>query len=88
MGMDLDSGHFMAVKQIPLPDSASKASAKVQQEIKLIQAEIELMRALDHPNIVKYLGIEVVPNKYMYIFLEYIVGGSLVCIYCCCYYIS
>ncbi len=83
MGMDLDSGHFMAVKQIPLPDANSKTSARIQQEIKLIQAEIELMKALDHPNIVKYLGIEVVPNKYMYIFLEYIVGGSLVIIRCC-----
>lgn len=76
--MDLDSGHFMAVKQIPLPDATSKTNARVQQEIRLIQQEIELMKQLDHTNIVKYLGIEVVPNKYMYIFLEYIVGGSLV----------
>jgi hypothetical protein len=45
-----DDGHLFAVKKMNIvPD----------KEISNLASEIELMRVLDHPNIVKYLGVKV-----------------------------
>jgi len=46
------------------------------RELKSLQNEINLLRNLQHPNIVRYIGTEVNPSA-LSIFLEYIPGGSL-----------
>jgi mitogen-activated protein kinase kinase kinase ANP1 len=46
------------------------------RELKSLQNEINLLRNLQHPNIVRYIGTEVNPSS-LSIFLEYIPGGSL-----------
>jgi serine/threonine protein kinase len=76
LGLDLDKGTMMAVKQIPLPDGASKSDRRVEREIQLIESEIDLMSRLNHDNIVRYLGTQRSP-KHLHIFLEYMPGGSL-----------
>jgi len=79
LGMDLQTGMFMAVKQIPLPQqnaNGTSSNAKLEAEIKSIAAEIELMKKLEHKNIVMYKGTER-RDKELNIFLEYVVGGSL-----------
>jgi len=43
-----------------------------------MQGEIELLRSLQHPNIVTYLGTDICDeNKLLYIFTEWVPGGSI-----------
>ena len=43
-----------------------------------MQEEIELLRSLQHPNIVTYLGTDICDeNKLLYIFTEWVPGGSI-----------
>lgn len=61
--MNEDNGQFFAVKRVRF------ASDQREQLLR----EIRLLRCLDHPNIVKYLGVEVSEEKQMAnIFLEYV----------------
>jgi serine/threonine protein kinase len=75
LGMDSDSGTLMAVKQVSLGHSGS-SSTKLAEHIKSLEAEVNLLKQLDHPNIVRYLGTEKTP-KVLNIFLEYVPGGSI-----------
>ena len=50
--------------------------AKVQKKIDKLMEEIEVMRGLCHPNIVRYCGTECSPT-HITIFMEYVVGGSI-----------
>ena len=59
----------VAIKQIPIDPTAAKEVAKVQKEI-------EIMRELKHPNIVRYLGTHS-SRQELYIVMEYVRGGSI-----------
>lgn len=74
-GMDNDTGTLMAVKQVSL-GFGSASAAKVAEHIKSVEAEVNLLKQLDHPNIVRYLGTEKT-SKVLNIFLEYVPGGSI-----------
>ncbi|KAM1051883.1 hypothetical protein ACFX2A_034149 [Malus domestica] len=51
MGMNLDSGELLAVKQVLIAaNSASKE--KAQAHIKELEEEVKLLKNLSHPNIV------------------------------------
>ena len=51
MGLNTDTGSLIAIKELVFsPDN--------QKEVAAMQQEINLMKSLDHPNIVKYLGTE------------------------------
>ncbi|KAF8333555.1 uncharacterized protein EI90DRAFT_3145216 [Cantharellus anzutake] len=63
------TGETVAVKQIQL-SSIPKA------ELGEIMSEIDLLKNLNHPNIVKYKGF-VKTREYLYIILEYCENGSL-----------
>ena len=58
-----------AVKQLAVEEVSKK-------ELGMLQNEINTLRSLLHPNIVRYIGTEVTSTS-LSIFLEYIPGGSL-----------
>jgi hypothetical protein len=69
LGLNIDSGELMAVKQMATEDVSKR-------ELSSLENEIYLLRNLRHPNIVRYIGTELNPES-MSIFLEYVPGGSL-----------
>jgi serine/threonine protein kinase len=71
VGMNKLNGTLMAVKTIVIPSE----SRQLQEDIR---REIELMKSLEHKNIVKYLGCEMDKEKKMlHIFQEWVPGGSV-----------
>ncbi|KAH3743789.1 protein serine/threonine kinase [Pelomyxa schiedti] len=73
MGINTDTGEIFAAKQIELDPSDDDRAQKLLQSY---DQEIQLMKTLDHPNIVKYLGATIEGLK-LNIFMEYVGGGSL-----------
>lgn len=69
LGLNIESGELMAVKQMSLDEVSSK-------ELSSLENEIQLLRNLRHTNIVRYIGTEVTPSS-LSIFLEYVPGGSI-----------
>ena len=69
LGLNVDTGELMAVKQIAIEDVSRKEQA-------MLQNEIDTLKSLQHPNIVRYIGTEANAQT-LSIFLEYIPGGSL-----------
>jgi serine/threonine protein kinase len=67
-------GELFAVKQLDLDNTSD--DDKFRRKLLSYQKEIEVMKNLNHPNIVRYLGTQLCPNC-MYIFLEYVPGGSI-----------
>ena len=76
LGMKASTGLLMAVKQVELPESGTVASRRRQEMIGSLESEIELLKTLEHPNIVQYLD-SYADGQYLYIFLEYVPGGSV-----------
>ncbi|CAI5493556.1 unnamed protein product [Closterium sp. Naga37s-1] len=75
MGLNLESGELLAVKQVLIP-SASTTKDKAQEYIKGLEAEVAVLRNLSHPNIVRYLGTAR-EEEALNIFLEFVPGGSI-----------
>ncbi|KAL7271838.1 ATP binding [Rhizina undulata] len=69
------TGEFMAVKQVEMP-SGSKEDSRKKSMVDALQREIQLLKELQHPNIVQYLGSSSEDNC-LNIFLEYVPGGSV-----------
>lgn len=63
---ELCSGRMVAIKQI-LINSDNK---------NFVQKEIELLKSLDHPKIVKYYNF-LKEDNYMYLIMEYLEGGTV-----------
>ncbi|KAM7481359.1 hypothetical protein LguiB_005942 [Lonicera macranthoides] len=75
MGMNLDSGELLAVKQVLIAaNSASKEKAKAH--VRELEEEVKLLKNLSHPNIVRYLGT-VREEETLNILLEFVPGGSI-----------
>ncbi|KKA27380.1 hypothetical protein TD95_000489 [Thielaviopsis punctulata] len=72
VGVNLSRGQMMAVKEIRLQKDI-KAMAKVKSQI---IHEVNILKSLDHPNIVACYGVEVRRDR-VYIFMEFCSGGSL-----------
>ncbi|PWN48605.1 hypothetical protein IE53DRAFT_319044 [Violaceomyces palustris] len=68
-GLNWMTGETVAVKQIQLTNIP-------KSELGEIMSEIDLLKNLNHPNIVKYKGSEKT-REYLYIILEYCENGSL-----------
>ena len=78
LGLDLDSGQLMAVKQVSIArDEALRG--QVAAHVHSLEAEVMVLKQLHHPNIVRYLGTERVSSDMssLNIFLEYVPGGSI-----------
>ncbi|XP_057963230.1 MAP3K epsilon protein kinase 1-like isoform X2 [Malania oleifera] len=68
-GLDLENGDFVAIKQVSLENIA-------QEDLNIIMQEIDLLKNLNHKNIVKYLG-SLKTKTHLHIILEYMENGSL-----------
>ncbi|XP_010486375.1 PREDICTED: MAP3K epsilon protein kinase 2-like isoform X1 [Camelina sativa] len=69
IGLDLENGDFVAIKQVSLENIA-------QEDLNTIMQEIDLLKNLNHKNIVKYLG-SLKTKTHLHIILEYVENGSL-----------
>ncbi|KAB1202260.1 Mitogen-activated protein kinase kinase kinase NPK1 [Morella rubra] len=81
MGMNLDSGELLAVKQVVflvhvLIAANSSSKEKAQAHIRELEEEVKLLKNLSHPNIVRYLGT-VREEETLNILLEFVPGGSI-----------
>lgn len=71
------TGELMAVKQVEMPsDSGTQMDNKKRGMVDALKREIGLLRDLQHPNIVQYLGSSS-DDEHLNIFLEYVPGGSV-----------
>ncbi|KAI9750575.1 MAG: TFIIH complex serine/threonine-protein kinase subunit kin28 [Chaenotheca gracillima] len=71
------TGELMAVKQVEVPSSqGSQVDNKKKGMVDALKREIGLLRELQHPNIVQYLGSSS-DDEHLNIFLEYVPGGSV-----------
>ncbi|KAL2068150.1 hypothetical protein VTL71DRAFT_16248 [Oculimacula yallundae] len=72
------TGELLAVKQVeaPSPGANSQSDARKKTMIDALKREISLLRDLQHPNIVQYLGASS-SAEHLNIFLEYVPGGSV-----------
>ncbi|MCO5602486.1 hypothetical protein L7F22_056618 [Adiantum nelumboides] len=75
MGMNLDSGELLAVKQV-LIAANNLARERAQAHVRELEEEVKLLRNLSHPNIVRYLGTAREDDA-LNIFLEFVPGGSI-----------
>ena len=67
-----DMAGIMAVKVLRIPNENKRAI------VEDLQREIDLMKSLKHPNIVRYLGAEVDNSKnILNVFQEWAPGGSI-----------
>ncbi|OXG28337.1 mitogen-activated protein kinase kinase kinase [Cryptococcus neoformans Ze90-1] len=76
LGMDAQSGLLMAVKQVELSAGSVKSEDRKRSMLSALEHEIELLKELQHENIVQYLDSSVDTN-HLNIFLEYVPGGSV-----------
>ena len=75
------TGELMAVKQVEMPSrlsggGSSDLDKKREKMVAALRCEIDLLRSLQHPNIVQYLGSNS-DAEHFNIFLEYVAGGSV-----------
>ena len=85
LGLNLDSGELIAVKQVEVAmggagsaGSSGKLPAAVASRLREVEGEVALLRRLQHPSIVRYIGAETDEARgVLSIFLEYVPGGSI-----------
>ncbi|GAA6013886.1 hypothetical protein JCM10207_008223 [Rhodosporidiobolus poonsookiae] len=76
LGMNPMTGSLMAVKQVELPTGNSHNEERKKGMLGALEREIELLKVLQHDNIVQYLDSSTA-DKHLNIFLEYVPGGSV-----------
>ncbi|GAA5820272.1 hypothetical protein JCM11251_005553 [Rhodosporidiobolus azoricus] len=76
LGMNPLTGSLMAVKQVELPTGNSHNEERKKGMLDALEREIELLKVLQHDNIVQYLDSST-DSQHLNIFLEYVPGGSV-----------
>ncbi|KAF8910967.1 hypothetical protein CPB84DRAFT_1763028 [Gymnopilus junonius] len=76
LGMDASNGLLMAVKQVELPTGSAPNQERKKSMLSALEREIELLKNLQHENIVQYLYSSI-DDEFLNIFLEYVPGGSV-----------
>ncbi|KAG6851007.1 hypothetical protein H0H93_004494 [Arthromyces matolae] len=76
LGMDASTGLLMAVKQVELPTGSAPNQERKKSMLSALEREIELLKNLQHVNIVQYLYSSL-DDEFLNIFLEYVPGGSV-----------
>ncbi|XP_073156881.1 mitogen-activated protein kinase kinase kinase NPK1-like [Henckelia pumila] len=74
MGMNIASGELLAIKEVAI--GTNSASKKTQEYIRELEKEVDLLKNLSHPNIVRYLGTAREEDS-LNILLEFVPGGSI-----------
>ena len=75
LGMDAHNGLLMAVKQVELGgNGVGKLDDRRQGMVDALEREIELLKELQHENIVQYLGKSTLSLKYAPVSRRRIVG--------------
>eukprot|EP00759_Apiculatamorpha_spiralis_P024099 PhF_6_TR27811/c0_g1_i1/m.40556 len=75
VGLNLDTGEMMAVKHIEF----DPIDVHLERKLRMLQNEIQILKKLNHANIVKYFFLEKIGDG-VNIFMEYVPGGSLLTI--------
>lgn len=77
LGMNLDTGELLAVKQLEYMEAVESDREKVES----LESEITIMKSLTHENVCRYLGTERTEGEagtqILNILLEYVPGGSI-----------
>ena len=82
-GLCKKTGQIIAVKQIELVQNDDSSKQQTHE----FRREVELLKTLNHPNIVRYLGTSVEYNTLnmpvnLFVLLEYVPGGSIHSLLC------
>ena len=72
----MKTGQKLAVKEVCL-SLIGYNSKKQKLQAKALRHEIKILSKLDHTNIIKYYGTEIIADSTMRIFLEYATEGSI-----------
>ena len=75
LGLDLDNGQLLAVKQMVF-GGAFDRNTNLAEQLASLAREIQLLEPLDHENIVRYYGMDRTETQ-LNIFLELVPGGSI-----------
>ncbi|KAF9976218.1 hypothetical protein BGZ65_007922 [Modicella reniformis] len=74
---NLDTREMIAIKQVDLPQTLSERNSdRLKTSVEALFSEMEVLKDLDHENIVQYLGFAQ-NDETANIFLEYVSGGSI-----------
>mmetsp|Transcript_5138 Transcript_5138/g.12465 ORF Transcript_5138/g.12465 Transcript_5138/m.12465 type:complete len:634 (+) Transcript_5138:205-2106(+) len=73
LGMNLDTGGLMAIKEVPLVPSDTTGNRDLIQDV---EREVLLLKQLKHSNIVSYIGTGNTKEALL-VFMEYVPGGSI-----------
>ncbi|KAJ3226664.1 hypothetical protein HK099_004408 [Clydaea vesicula] len=73
LGINLDTGELLAVKQVIIGDENDSQKKKREDALR---GELELLKELEHEYIVRYMGFEIKDLNFN-VFLEYVSGGSV-----------
>ncbi|KAG1757665.1 kinase-like domain-containing protein [Suillus lakei] len=80
LALNATTGEMIAAKQVETSTTTASTSdregSQLMSSLQAFKTEIEILRDLDHPHIVQYLGFEETPT-FLSIFLEYVPGGSI-----------
>lgn len=77
--LNVAAGEWIAVKQVDIPTTSSdRHNKQLHDTADALYREIQLLKDLEHDNIVQYLGYDVDEDEgHINIFLEYVPGGSI-----------
>lgn len=80
LALNITKGDMLAVKRVKLTTEDSRPIAQSDDKhgkaIAALRSEVLMLKDLEHPNIVQYLGFEET-TEFASIFLEYVPGGSI-----------
>ena len=68
----LQAGDGVAIKVVKKPSSSHRSAERVQ----MLRAEVEILRSIQHPNIVRLYDIKESPNR-LFLVMELLSGGEL-----------